>query len=327
MAAEIEVTDLRRIYRSPTGPLGRRVREICALDGVTFEVQGGELFGLLGPNAAGKTTLTKILATILLPTSGTARIRGFDVAAQAERCRPFIGIVFGGERGLYGRLSGRSNLEYFAALYHVDPRVARRRIPELLQVVGLTDRADERVENYSRGMRQRLHIARALVHDPAVVIMDEPTIGLDPAAARELRRIIKSLCLQGKTVFLTTHYMYEADELCRRVAVVHRGKILICDTPSALKNIVRDLEVVEIELFGAPDEVIARIRALPSVKAAVVQRQDHAQILQIQSQTGSAIIPQLLLCLNGVHVGKILTRQPTLEDAYLKLVGSEGYVV
>ncbi len=323
----IEVQDLQRVYQSPMGALGRRVREVRALEGVTFAVGRGELFGLLGPNGAGKTTLTKILATILLPTAGRARVLGFDVATQARQVRPHIGIIFGGERGLYWRLSGRGNMEYFAALYHVPPNVARQRIPELLQLVGLADRAAERVENYSRGMRQRLHIARALIHDPAVLIMDEPTIGLDPSAAREIRRIIRELSAAGKTLFLTSHYMHEADELCHRVAVLHRGRILMCDTPRSLKSAVRELEVIEIEVFGTPDAAVARLRELPAVRAVVIQQREQAQIVQVQAEEGSAALPRIMACLDGLRVGKILTREPTLEDAYLRLVGSEGYIV
>ncbi len=325
--ATIEVQDLRRIYRSPVGALGYRVREIKAVDGVSFSVIPGELFGLLGPNGAGKTTLTRVLATILLPTSGTARILGYDVARDASSCRPLIGIVFGGERGLYWRLSGQGNMEYFAALYHVSPNTARRRIPELLQLVGLADRAAERVENFSRGMRQRLHLARALIHDPKVLILDEPTIGLDPVAARELRRVIRALREKGKTIFLTTHYMFEADELCDRVAILHRGKILLCDAPSAMKSAVRDLEVVEIEVFDAPDEAMTRLRALPAVRAVVTVQRMHTQLVQVQSPEGSAIVPQLLTCLAGMRLGKVITREPTLEDAYLRLVGPDGYAV
>jgi ABC-2 type transport system ATP-binding protein len=327
MEAVIDVQGLQRVFRSPIGPLGRHVREVRALAGVTFTVARGELLGFLGPNGAGKTTITKILATILLPTDGTARVLGFDVVTEAHQVRPHIGIVFGGERGLYWRLSGRGNMEYFAALYHVPPNVTHQRIPKLLEMVGLADRAPERVENYSRGMRQRLHIARALIHDPAVLIMDEPTIGLDPSAAREIRQIVRDLSAAGKTIFLTSHYTHEIDELCHRVAVLHRGRILRCETPRSLKSAVRDLEVVEIEIFGTPETVVARLRGLPAVQAVVVQPREHAQVVQVQAGEGSAALPGIMACLEGIRVGKILTREPTLEDAYLRLVGSDGYVV
>ena len=324
----IEVADLHHTYGASRGLLNRRTGPTQeALAGVTFAVRQGELFGLLGPNGAGKTTLAKILASILLPTSGTVRILGVDVVRNAARCRSRLGIVFGGERGLYWRLSGRSNLEYFAALYLVPPPLARRRIALVLEMVGLHGRATERVERYSRGMRQRLHIARALVHDPDVLIMDEPTIGLDPVAARELRGIIRALRDQGKTIFLTTHYMYEADELCDQVAIIHRGRLLVCDTPAAVKQTVQDLAVIEVEFLDDPAAIVERLRLLPAVTAVEVSARQGAYVVQIQSVAGARILPQVLTCADGARLGKVMARDPTLEDAYVRLVGAGGYVV
>src|ERR671922_1566039 len=191
--AVIEALDLHRTYKTHTGTIRRRVKEIEAVRGVSFEIGKGELFGLLGPNGAGKTTTIKMLITLLIPTSGSARVLGYDVVKDAREVRKRVGYVFGGDRGAYERLSGLDNLRYFAELYGVPPRVQKRRIPELLELVGLTGRERERVEGYSRGMRQRLHIARGLLHDPPVVILDEPTIGVDPVGARELRHTISSL--------------------------------------------------------------------------------------------------------------------------------------
>src|SRR3954469_4287133 len=198
--AAIEAKDLRRTYKTSTGVFRRRTLEVEAVRGVSFEVAEGELFGLLGPNGAGKTTTIKMLITLLIPTEGTARVLGLDVVKDAREVRKRIGYVFGGERGAYDRLSGLDNLRYFSELYGVPPAVQKRRIPELLDLVGLTGREKERVEGYSRGMRQRLHIARGLLHDPPVVVLDEPTIGVDPVGARELRKTISSLTEAGKTV-------------------------------------------------------------------------------------------------------------------------------
>lgn len=259
----ITTQNLRRTYETTTGLIRRKKKEITALDGVDFSIPSGEMFGLLGQNGAGKTTITRILSTVLLPTSGSAQIFGLDVVKSVRDIRPRIGLVFGGERGLYWRLSGYDNLQYFADLYRVPPHIARRRIPELLELVGLTDRANERIEGYSRGMKQRLHIARGLIHDPELLFLDEPTIGLDPLAARGLREVIRNLNQQGKTIFLTSHYMFEIDALCDRVAIMNKGKILITDTPSALKKVVANLEVVEVECFGAPEDVIQKIQAHP----------------------------------------------------------------
>jgi ABC-2 type transport system ATP-binding protein len=318
------IENLRRTYQTTTGIIHRKKKEIVALDGIDLSIQSGELFGLLGPNGAGKTTLTRILATVLLPTSGTAQIFGLDVVKAVKAIRPRIGLVFGGERGLYWRLSGRDNLQYFADLYKVPPEVAKRRIPELLDLVGLTDRANERIEGYSRGMKQRLHIARGLIHDPELLFLDEPTIGLDPLAAREMREVIRGLNQAGKTIFLTSHYMFEIDALCNRVAIMSKGKILVMDTPSALKKVVANLEVVEIECFGIPEELIAKIRAHPCVQAVNIERLEQSQLVQIQAPAGAELVKEFLKILEGVQVRKVVTRQPTLEDAYLKLVGEES---
>ena len=183
----MEVLDLSRTFRSRTGV--RRTRQsVEAVKGVSFAIEPGELFGLLGPNGAGKTTTIKMLITLLLPTSGGARVLGLDVVDDVREVRKRIGYVFGGDRGLYERLSALDNLRYFSELYGVGPREQKQRIPALLELVGLTGREGERVEGFSRGMRQRLHIARGLLHDPDVLFLDEPSIGIDPVGARELRR-------------------------------------------------------------------------------------------------------------------------------------------
>jgi ABC-2 type transport system ATP-binding protein len=322
--AAIEVHELRRIYETTTGLVKRRKKEIVALEKVNLSVAAGELFGLLGPNGAGKTTLTKIIATILLPTSGSVSALGLDVVRDEAALRRRIGILFGGERGLYWRLSGRANMQYFADLYRVSLSVARTRIPELLELVGLAERADERVEGYSKGMKQRLHVARALINDPDLILLDEPTIGLDPLAAREIREVIRDLRSAGKTIFLTSHYMYEIDALCDRVAVLNKGNILLVDTPAALKSQVADLEVVEIECYGAPRETIDRLRAHPRITGVNVETREQKQVLQIQAPAGSEYVQEFMHILDGVRVEKVITRQPTLEDAYIRLVGKEA---
>jgi ABC-2 type transport system ATP-binding protein len=315
------------MFKTYTGVIRRKPKEVIALEDVNFSVQSGELFGLLGPNGAGKTTLTKILATVLLPTNGKASVLGHDVVNDYAGLRPRIGIVFGGERGLYWRLSGWDNAQYFADLYQVPQHVSKERIPELLELVGLTERVHERVEGYSRGMKQRLHIARGLINDPEVIFLDEPTIGLDPVAARELRQVIRGLKDAGKTVFLTSHYMFEVDALCDRVAVLNKGKVVTVDTPGALKDLVADLEVVELECFGVPQELVDNLRQHPYVEAVNIQVQEQVQVLQIQAPEGSQHVQEFLNILEGVRIRKVTTRQPTLEDAYIKLVGREALKV
>jgi ABC-2 type transport system ATP-binding protein len=291
---------------------------------VSFEIAQGEMFGLLGPNGAGKTTTIKMLITLLLPSSGSARVLGYDVVQDAREVRKRIGYVFGGDRGLYERLSALDNLRYFAELYGLEPRLQRRRIAELLDLVGLTGREKERVEGFSRGMRQRLHIARGLLHDPAVVFLDEPTIGVDPVGARELRAMMARLIDAGKTVLLTTHYMFEADTLCDRIAVIAKGQVVAEGTPSDLKRVVADRTVVEIEAYGVRDEVVERVRRTAGVSSVAVEEREQAQVLLVQSAKGLELTQTLLGALDGVRVGRVASREPTLEDAYVALVGEEA---
>jgi ABC-2 type transport system ATP-binding protein len=323
MMNAIEVNNLRRVFKTTLGIIRRTTKEVVAVDGVSFDVREGELYGLLGPNGAGKTTTVKMLTTLLIPTAGSAKIKGFDVVRDADRVRSSIGFVFGGERGLYWRLSGMDNLRYFASLYYVDPDVAKKRIDELLDLVGLKGREKEKVEGYSRGMRQRLHIARALLHDPEVLFLDEPTIGLDPVGARELRQAVRNLQDANKTILLTTHYMFEADALCQRIAVIDHGKIVALDTPENLKKSVLDLSVVEIELFGIPPETIESVRGLDFVDNVAVENRDQRQVMMVHTPKGPEAIPALMAKLDGLKVGRIITREPTLEDAYVRLVGGE----
>ena len=317
----IEVKNLQRVYRARIGVIKRSIKEVMAVEDISFDIKAGELFGLLGPNGAGKTTTVKMLATLLIPTKGTATIMGYDVVKDAQEVRKRIGFIFGGERGLYWRLSGIDNLRYFASLYGVEPDVSKKRIPFLLEMVGLKDRGNERVEGYSRGMKQRLHVARTLLHDPEILFLDEPTIGLDPVGAREFRQVIRDLQSENKTILLTTHYMFEADSLCQRVAVIDKGIIVAMDSPSELKKHVADLSIIEIETFGTSKEIVEQLRALPFVDALSVQEQDQRQMLLIQTARGAEAVPDLISSLDGQRVGRVIVREPTLEDAYVRLVG------
>ena len=321
--AVVEARDLKRTYRTTTGIFRRRAMDVEAVRGVSFEIGQGELFGLLGPNGAGKTTTIKMLITLLIPTSGSARVLGYDVVRDAREVRRRIGYVFGGDKGLYERLSALDNLRYFAELYAVPPAEARRRIQELLDMVGLAGREHEKVEGYSRGMRQRLHIARGLLHDPEVVFLDEPTIGIDPVGARQLRDTIGNLVTAGKTVLLTTHYMFEADALCNRIAVIATGELVGEGTPAELKAQVAEGRVTEIEVFGVDESTVGRIRGLGGVTSVLVEEQDQRQLLVVQSAADRELTPALLAELDGVEIGRVSTREPTLEDAYVALVGGE----
>ncbi|MHB8643714.1 MAG: ABC transporter ATP-binding protein [Gaiellaceae bacterium] len=319
--AVIEVEALQRTYKTSSGTFRRRALEVEAVRGVTFSVESGELFGLLGPNGAGKTTTIKMLITLLLPSGGAARVLGYDVVRDAREVRKRIGYVFGGERGLYDRLSALDNLRYFAELYAVPPRRQKQRIGELLELVGLAGREHERVEGYSRGMRQRLHIARGLLHDPPVLFLDEPTIGVDPVGARELRTTIAQLVQAGKTVLLTTHYMFEADQLCDRIAMIAKGVIVAEGTPTDLKANVAEGRVIEIEVFGVDELVAERLRGVAGVVAVAVEQREQAHVLSVQIESGRELTQILLAQLDGAHVGRVSSREPTLEDAYISLVG------
>jgi ABC-2 type transport system ATP-binding protein len=316
----IVVEDLTRVFTTNIGVFRRTKKEIKAVDGISFDIRSGELFGLLGPNGAGKTTTVKMLTTLLLPTSGSASVLGYDIVNNPDPVRGRIGFIFGGERGLYWRLSGYDNLRYFASLYHVDLDVSRKRIPYLLELVGLKDRANEKVEAYSRGMKQRLHIARTLLHEPEVLFLDEPTIGLDPIGARELRDVIRNLQAEKKTILLTTHYMFEADALCNRIAVINHGKIIALDTPLELKEIVSDLSIIELDVFGVPDIYIQNLQELDFVDMVTVEDREQRQKLLIQTRRGSEAVPDIMGILHDIRVGKVIVREPTLEDAYVRLV-------
>jgi ABC-2 type transport system ATP-binding protein len=318
--AVIEALDLKRTYRTTTGVIRRRRLDVEAVRGISFAVEQGELFGLLGPNGAGKTTTIKMLITLLLPTAGTARVLGLDIEEHAREVRQRIGYVFGGDRGLYERLSALDNLRYFAELYGVSGKPQRRRIGEVLELVGLRGRERERVEGYSRGMRQRLHIARGILHDPEVVFLDEPTIGVDPVGARELRQTIGDLIAAGKTVLLTTHYMFEADALCDRIAVIAKGRIVGEGTPAELKANVAGGRVTEIEVFGVDEPTVARLRAIDGVTSVTVEEREQKQLLVVQTGGEREITAPLLAELDGVTVGRVASREPTLEDAYVSLV-------
>ena len=320
MNAAIQVSALRRVYKTHVGAFRRKVKEVEAVKGISFEVEPGELFGVLGPNGAGKTTTVKMLTTLLIPSGGTATILGYDVVKRADAIRPRIGFIFGGERGLYWRLSGMDNLKYFSALYQIDPAISKQRIPQLLELVGLADRAHEKVEGYSRGMKQRLHIARTLLNDPEVLFLDEPSIGLDPVAARDIRGVVRDLRESQKTILLTTHYMFEADELCRRIAVINHGRIIALDTPANLKRFVQDLAVVELEVKGLAPHTPEQLRALPFVDAVTVQEREQNSLVIVQSPRGSEVVPELLAHFNGAVIQKVTVREPTLEDAYVRLV-------
>jgi ABC-2 type transport system ATP-binding protein len=307
--AAVETVGLRRTY-----PLRNR-KEQVALDSVDLRIPYGEVHGVLGPNGAGKTTLCKILSTILLPTSGRALVCGHDVVARTAAVRRMIGIVFGGERGLYTRLTARQNLHYWAALCNQPRRVARRRSQELLEQVGLAERAGVRVETFSRGMIQRLHLARGLIADPKVVFLDEPTVGMDPVAAHAFRQIILDLKTEGRTVLLTTHDMAEAEAICDRVTLIADGRLLATEDPRTIGDWITTYE--RIEAVDATPAVADRIRALPGVAQVQLDPNGTCRVdLSAGDAAGTVIRAFLDEGITGVS-----THRPSLEDVYLHVFG------
>jgi len=329
-APAVETRDLVKIFERGRRTIWQRLRRdpderdrFRAVDGIDLVVEPGEIFGLLGPNGAGKTTTMKMLATLLIPTSGTIRVLGIDPLARPREVRARLGAMLSGERSLYWKLTGRENLEYFAALYHVPPGETKARIANVLAAVKLTDRAEDYVERYSTGMRQRLALARALLPDPPLVVLDEPTVGLDPQASRDLRDRVRELKAQGRTVLLTTHYMEEADQLCDRVAIIDHGRIVALDTPAALKRTIRAEEVVHLEIGVSGDDgaVIDRLART----ATVVRTERSNGTLNLTAHCASArdFVPAAFDAARstGATIRHIEVVPVTLEDVFLALTG------
>ena len=314
----IECEELQRVFRSRR--LTGQREEVVALDSLSLQVQPGEVYGVLGPNGAGKTTAIRIFSTLLIPTAGSAHVMGHDVVKEAGAVRRRIGLILGGERGLYDRLTGRQNLQYFASLYLMSPREGTERADAALEEVGLTHAGDRRVEQYSRGMRQRLHVARGLLSDPDVIFMDEPTIGLDPEAAQDFRRLVPQLCDRGKTILLTTHYMLEADVLCERIAVIDHGSLVALDTPDGLKQRFGQGQVTEATLRDANPDLAERLRALRGVTAVESDMEGAAQRIKVYSDVGRDAASALHNIVGSDSIQGIVTREPTLEEAYLSLI-------
>jgi ABC-2 type transport system ATP-binding protein len=320
----IESNGLTRVFESRKGFLFSEVTHTEALKGVDLTVEQGSIFGLLGPNGAGKTTFVKILSTLLLPTTGSARVLGHDVGKETEWLRPRIGLVLGGERGLYNRINARDNLRYFADLYGIPPHEREGRINGVLARVGLTSAAERRVEEYSRGMKQKLHIARGILHRPQILFLDEPTIGLDPKSARETRKLIRSLVADGVSIFLTTHYMFEAEELCPELAVMSKGRIVARDTVAGLRHLVGGDRTLEAEAYGFDDAEVETLRRMPGVSKLVSEEYGPRTRLTLRLRTLETTPDDLRVVLPGHSELTVRERRTSLEDVYLDLVEEEA---
>jgi len=323
MNKAIQTIDLVREFRVKAGK-NREARLLHALDGVNLEVHSGELFGLLGPNGAGKTTLIKILVTLLYPTSGQAFVDGLDVTKDVLPIRQRINMVSGGEYSGYGILTVKETLWMFSQFYGVPYKEAFKRIEELLGVVGLKSEANMRVSRLSTGMRQKMNFCRGFVTDPKILFLDEPTLGLDVEAARDIRAYIKTWMKEhpGRTILLTTHYMAEADELCDRVAIIDQGKILACDSPQALKKKASGGTLFEISLSGLYD--LTWLKGNSGIKgltysSSIEKNRTMLKLVLESEEAVSGVIKEL-----NQREFSIMTMQsvePTLEDVFLTLVG------
>jgi len=299
-------------------------KERVALKEVTLEVAPGELFGLLGPNGAGKTTLIKILTTLLAPTSGHAWVAGHDVVAQPQRIRPLINMVSGGESSGYGLLTVRENLWMFSQFYGMPSRRANERIRQLLEIVGLADRLNTKTSDLSTGMRQKMNVVRGFMTDPIVIFLDEPTLGLDVGAARDVRSFIRSWMNEhpGRTVLLTTPYMVEVDELCDRVAIINQGKVLASDTPATLKRQLQREAIFKLEvspLNGAQPEDFKAIQGVSQFVHRPVEGGATLEFMLEDEAVLATVVGELTK--NNIHLRNLEKREPTLEDVFVKLVG------
>src|SRR5512140_3638658 len=280
----VEVENLGRIYKIRGAKQNRNSRkELVALQDVNLEVRQGELFGLLGPNGAGKTTLIKILTTLLAPTSGRAQVAGHDVAREPGKVRALINMVSGGESSGYGLLTVRENLWMFSQFYGLPSREANERIKALLKIVGLEDRMETKSSDLSTGLRQKMNIVRGFLTDPQVLFLDEPTLGLDVGASRDARRLIRSWLDEDRTrtLLLTTHYMVEADELCDRVAIINRGRVLACDSPASLKQQIQRDALFEIAVSGMNGLKTSTLEQLPGVRRAGREESGNLSVLNL----------------------------------------------
>jgi len=321
----IETKDLGRVYKIRGNKKEREIRkELIALEGVNLTVERGELFGLLGPNGAGKTTLIKILTTLLAPTSGWARVAEHDVIQAPNLVRPRINMVSGGESSGYGLLTVRENLWMFSQFYGMPSKEANERIVELLKIVGLEDRIHTKSSDLSTGLRQKMNIVRGFLTNPEVLFLDEPTLGLDVGASRDVRKLIRGWldADKNRTLLLTTHYMVEAEELCDRVAIINKGRVLACDTPANLKRDLQRDAIFEIEtspLNGLTDKMLAEQAEVK--KAALTETDGGAKLeLVLVDESALAVVINILTQKN-IKVLRFTKREPTLEDVFMERVG------
>lgn len=320
----VRTANLSKIYRSRQrqGIFKSTHKEVEALKAVSLDIREGEVFGLLGPNGAGKTTLIKCLTTLLLPTSGEAWINGYRLTEQDNAIRASVGCMLMGERGLYWKLTGRENLIFFGALYHLHPSERARRANENIERLNLSEIADRSVETYSSGQKMKLAFAKALINDAPLLILDEPTNTLDLPSARELRAVVRELKQAGKTVIYTTHIMSEAETLCDRVAIIDRGEVIALDTVSALKESLGRESVIRLEGV-IPAKASQAVEALSGVSRVALASANGASQLTVVTPNQHAVLPLVIQTMSAHQavLRNIVPEEVTLEDVFISLTG------
>jgi ABC-2 type transport system ATP-binding protein len=301
--------------------LGKNFRSLTAVHDMTFTVGDGEIFGLLGPNGAGKTTTVRMLAGLIEPTFGTATVNGQSLGEDTQRIRASTGILTESP-GLHDKLTARQNLAYYGRLYGLQGKRLRDAVNRYLGVVEMSEHADRRVGAFSKGMRQKIAIARALLHDPEVIYLDEPTSGLDPSAAKTVRDFVATLGSLGRSIVVCTHNLDEAERLCDRIGIM-RGTLLRVDTPAGLRRLGR-AATVRVDLNGArgPESFVGRLADLPFVNG--VQVKEKTLVVELEDPAHDT--PDLVAALvdAGARITSVVEDAPTLEEAYLSLVGEQG---
>jgi ABC-2 type transport system ATP-binding protein len=291
--------------------------ELLAVDRINFNVKRGEIFGFLGPNGAGKTTTIHMLTGVTKPTSGTAVISGFDVVQEPIKAKELVGVV-PEVMCLYDEMTAWDNINFSAKLHSVPKEKREKLSRELLELFGLYERRNDRVGTFSRGMKRRLMITIALIHEPQILFLDEPTTGLDVQSSRQIRGLIKELNRKGTTVFLTTHYIEEADQLCQRIAIIDRGKIITVDSPEKLKTMVEAEHTIEVS-FDHVDDIVNKLKRLSSVTDVITAGDKFRLYVEDPQETLPSIFR--FAKRNHLKVTSISTLRPTLEDAFVKLTG------
>jgi ABC-2 type transport system ATP-binding protein len=328
----IQILNLTKAFKTkiPNGGFfNRQIRCVNAVDNLNLNIKKGELFGLLGPNGAGKTTLVKILCTLLPPDGGIATVNGFDVAKQQMQVKQSIGTIFSvGERGFFWRLTGYSNLEFFAAINNVPRSGRKERIMEVLELVGMQEKAFEIFQKYSGGMKRKLALARALLADPPILLLDEPTTGLDVTSSRNIRDFIKNDLSKkhGKTVLYTTHYIEEVSQMCDRVGIMKKGKIVALDTPDALKGMTKKGEVADIVVKNMSEVQVNSLRSMAGVSDLSSEIQDSVlgqTRLRVRLENVDALAMVLgFFFREKIKLVNFRQEEPTLEDAFIELTGA-----